>query len=103
MFRQARTALCVLCVALAWATPSTADVVTDWNAKALPIVAAGHPGTPATVIDLAIVHAAMHDAAQAYDKRFEPFASAIPGASGSAVVAVAKAARDTLAALFPLQ
>ena len=103
MRRQAGSALIVLCFALAMAAPAAADVVTDWNGIALPIVASGHPGTPATVIDMAIVHAAMHDAAQAYDKRFRPYAAEITGATGSQVVAVAKAAREALAAMFPSQ
>jgi hypothetical protein len=45
----------------------------------------------------------MHDAAQAYDQRFESYAGVIPGASGSSIVAVAKAAHDVLANRFPMQ
>jgi hypothetical protein len=47
-----------------------------------------------------MVHAAIHDAVQAYDGRFEPYAVRITGASGSPVAAVAKAAHDVLVARF---
>ena len=48
-----------------------------------------------------MVHAAIHDAVQAYDGRFEPYAVAITGASGSPVAAIAKAAHDVLVNRFP--
>src|SRR5262249_17281130 len=48
-------------------------------------------------------HAAMHDAVQAYDGRFEPYAVAIPHAAGSPVAAAATAAHDVLVARFPQQ
>jgi hypothetical protein len=50
-----------------------------------------------------MVHAAMHDAIQAYDGRFEFYAGTIPNASGSAVAAAATAAHDVLVAQFPAQ
>jgi hypothetical protein len=50
-----------------------------------------------------MVHAAIHDAVQAYDRRFEPYAVEITGASGSPVAAIAKAAHDVLVARFPAQ
>jgi hypothetical protein len=107
MYRKARTTLFVLCTAVAWTNPAAADVITDWNERTLPVVAAAAPAgrgaTPAVFIDIAMVHAAMYDAVQAYDKRFEPYAGAIPGASGSSIVAAAKAARDVLVARFPMQ
>jgi hypothetical protein len=107
MHRLAGTTLLIVCLALGWTTPSAADVVTDWNQTILATVGvatpAGRGATPASLIDVAMVHLAMHDAAQAYDKRFESYSGAITGASGSSIVAVAKAALDVLAARFPLQ
>jgi hypothetical protein len=50
-----------------------------------------------------MVHAAIHDAVQAYDGQFEPYAVEITGASGSPVAAIAKAAHDVLVARFPAQ
>ena len=59
----------------AWAAsprPAAADVVADWNVCAQPLIGAGRAAIafgfgsgPATVVDLAIVHLAMHDAIQA--------------------------------------
>jgi len=92
-----------LAVLLAGAISARADAVLDWNAiAAQTIFAAGRPG-PSAVIDLAVVQAAVHDAVQAYDKEFEPYATEIPGASGSPAAAVAKATRDILVNRFPAQ
>src|SRR5688572_16074472 len=52
---------------------------------------------------MAIVQAAVYDAVQAIDRRFEPYHVEIPGASGSPEVAAAKAAHDVLVYLFPAQ
>jgi hypothetical protein len=65
-------------------------------------IAAGRPG-PATILDVANVHAAVYDAVQAIEGRFEPYHVEIPGASGSSAAAAAKAAHDVLAALYPPQ
>src|SRR4030095_16133302 len=81
-------------VALTLTTSAHADAVVDWNiitGQTIPFATrpGGSPG-----LDLAMVHAAIHDAVQAYDGRFEPYAIEITGASGSSVAAVAKAAHD---------
>jgi hypothetical protein len=92
-----------LAVLLAGAISARADAVLDWNAiAAQTIFAAGRPG-PSVVIDLAVVQATVHDAVQAYDKTFEPYATEISGASGSPDAAVAKATRDILVNRFPAQ
>jgi hypothetical protein len=92
-----------LAMILAGATAARADAVLDWNAiAAQTIFAAGRPG-PSVVIDLAVVQAAVHDAVQAYDKRFEPYATEISGASGSPAAAIAKATRDILVNRLPAQ
>jgi hypothetical protein len=81
------------------ATTANADVVTDWNIIALAQIGAGHPG-PQGVIDLAAVQAAVHDAAQAYERAYQPYALVLQGV-GSQVAAVATAARDVLVARLP--
>src|SRR5689334_14703835 len=92
-----------LAIVLAGATTARADAVLDWNAiAAQTIFAAARPG-PSSVIDLAVVQAAVHDAVQAYDKEFEPYATEISGASGSPAAAIAKATRDVLVNRFPAQ
>ena len=100
MHRQNRTAAFIVCAALTWAAPAAAqDPIAYWNqqvvtAAGMAVVDGGRGPTPATFIDFATVHLAMHDAVQAYDKRFEPYAGAV--ATGSAVVAAAKAAHLVL-------
>ena len=80
-----------------------ADAVLDWNTIASQTILAGpHPGAT-IILDFAVVQAAVHDAVQAYDKRFEAYATEIEGAAGSPVAAVAKAARDVLVNRFPAQ
>jgi hypothetical protein len=90
-----------LALTIAGATQVRADAVVDWDiitGQTIPFATrpGGAPG-----LDYAMVHAAIHDAVQAYDRRFEPYAVDITGASGSPVAAVAKAAHDVLVALFP--
>jgi len=88
------------------AIPTRADVVTDWNdyasQAAVQLAVPPRPG-PSAILDLAMVHAAMHDAIQAYEGRFEPYAVSIPHASGSPVAAAASAAQAVLVARFPGQ
>jgi hypothetical protein len=88
----------VLCGLLCFASPAVADVVVDWNRIALQAVAAAGASRqgPAGLIDMAIVQLAMHDALQAFQKRFEPYGAPIENASGSPVAAVARASRDVL-------
>lgn len=77
-----------------WSPLARADAVTDWNAKAVQALVAATPLRPGPIIflDLAIFQAAVHDAVQAIDKRFEPYHVTITGASGFPIAATAKAA-----------
>ena len=88
---------------LATTTPARADVVTDWNAMTVGYVNTAARPAPAWILDLAMVHIAMHDAIQAYQQRFETYAEPIVGATGSPVAATATAARDVLVRRFPAQ
>jgi hypothetical protein len=88
---------------------SPADAVIAWNeitAQAIATAAAANsplrPG-PSSVLDYAMVHAAVHDAVQAIEGRFEPYAVVILGASGSSTAAAATAAHDVLVNRFPAQ
>jgi hypothetical protein len=76
--------------------------VTYWNDVANQAVAAGRPGPPG-LLDLALVQAAVHDAVQAIEGVYEPYAFSDPGASGSTEAAVAAAAYGVLAGLYPAQ
>jgi hypothetical protein len=88
---------------LAAATPASADVVTDWNAMTVSYVNTAARPAPAWILDLAVVHIAMHDAIQAYQHRFETYAEPVAGATGSPVAAAATAARDVLVNRLPGQ
>ena len=104
MPRLIRLTSLVICGGLMWATPAAADPVTELNVIAADtIFAGGRPAGAPPLLDFAMVHAAIHDAVQAYEKRFQPDAINIRHASGSRVAAVAAAARDVLVNRFPLQ
>src|SRR6201987_4671419 len=92
----------IVCICLSYAELARADVVSDWNAIASQTGSRVRPG-PSAILDLAMVHAAMHDAIQAFQGRFEPYGSPILNASGSPVAAAARAAHDVLVARFPSQ
>ena len=79
----------------------TSDAVVCWNEIASEIVI-GPQGVPA-ILSMAKVHGAIHDAVQAYQHRFEPYAIDIESGSGSPSAAVAKAARDVLVAVISAQ
>jgi len=80
-----------------------ADVVTDWNLITVQTINALTPAShlrpgPTSILDLATVHVAMHDAIQAFEHRYESYAPPIPAATGSPIAAAAKAAHDVLVA-----
>jgi hypothetical protein len=108
MKRCATIATMILGAVITWVSPVAAqDVIGYWNEQALAAVSqaapAGRGATPATVIDVAVVHLAMHDAVQSYDHHFDSYASSFTSGSGSPLVAAAKAARDVLVNRFPMQ
>lgn len=80
-----------------------ADAVTDWNAIAVQATVTGARPGASGLLDIATVQAAVYDAVQAIEGEFEPYYVEIPGASGSPVAAVAKAAHDVLINHFPAQ
>ena len=97
----------IVCACLFGAASSSADVVTDWNARTAQAVGAA-TGPAARLagsglFDFAMVHAAMHDAIQAFEHRFETYGAPIEGNAGSPDAAAAAAAHDVLVALFPPQ
>jgi hypothetical protein len=75
-------------MAASWVSPGSANVVTEWNAIALSCIPRGGP---ATALDVALMQAAVHDAVQAIEQRYEPYFSS-PPASGSESKAAAAAA-----------
>src|SRR5262249_19821297 len=76
--------------------------VTFWNNVIVSSVTIGRPGSPG-LLDIALAHAAVHDAVQAIEQRYEPYLFADSSASGSPAAAVAAAAYGVLAGLYPAQ
>lgn len=78
-----------------------ADVVTSWNVIAVNCATVGRPG-PTGVVDIALVHGAMHDAVQSVQGRFESYRyrNAARLGLGSAEAAAAAAAHGVLVGLY---
>jgi hypothetical protein len=94
-----------LACAVAW-MPAHADVVTHWHAVTVQCVLGGptlpNRAGPPGLLDIAIVQAAVHDAVQAIQGRFEPYLyenSSMLG-RGSADAAAAAAAYRMLVGLY---
>jgi hypothetical protein len=81
------------------------NAVTDWNAVATNAFTPSQGTNPmAQSRTLAILHAAIHDALNAIDQRFESYTPGLVDAPGASVdAAVAAAARDVLVGLVPDQ
>src|SRR6476620_5020290 len=89
---------------IAVTTPSSADVITDWNQAAMDVMKAvnvtGNPWTRT----LAMMHVAMSDAVNAVHNRYTRFTPDIPAAqNASAEAAAASAAREILIRQYPGQ
>src|SRR5215207_5580787 len=95
--------IAILAFLLASPAAARADAVADWNAIAVQATVTGARPGPSGVLDIAMAQAAVHDAVQAIEGRFEPYHTVIPGASGSPAAAAAKAAHDVLVNRFPAQ
>ena len=100
---QTCAAIAIVAIVLAAPSSASADAVTDWNAIAVQATVTGARPGATGVIDIAMAQAAVYDAVQAIDRRFQPYYVEIPGASGSPVAAAAKAAHDVLVNRFPAQ
>lgn len=76
------------CGVAGWTAPASANTVTEWNALAVQCIT--RPG-PTGLLDLALVQAAVHDAVQAIEERYQPYL-ATPAANGTESKAAAAAA-----------
>src|SRR5205823_1560244 len=81
------------------------DPVLDWNQTTLKTLAnVKEPRTPIASRALAMVHAAIFDAANDIDRRYAPYAVDLPAAPGaSAGAAVAAAGHAVLISLYPAE
>jgi hypothetical protein len=102
MFKKTALAGAVLCGALNFSALAQADAVTDWNAITMDAVTVMRPG-PQGMLDVALVHVAVHDAVQAIEKRYEPYHFEMKGAKGSRSAATAAAAHSVLVSIYPTQ
>src|ERR671913_1719783 len=105
MARSIGASLVLALTCFAWTPAVHADVVTDWNAITLRCVQGAPPAVPANrsgpvgLLDIALVQAAVHDAVQAIEGRYEAYRYMTPG-SGSKSAAVAAASYGVLAGLY---
>lgn len=102
MVRQQLLASLAICAALSAPALARADAVTDWNEITMQAVTAARPG-PSGMLDVALVHIAVHDAVQAIEKRYEPYHFEMTGAKGSRSAAAASAAHAVLISIYPAQ
>ncbi|HEX7156858.1 MAG TPA: vanadium-dependent haloperoxidase [Burkholderiaceae bacterium] len=80
------------------AAPGSANVITDWDARAVAIATPGNMGER----EMALVHLAMFDAANSIDRRYRPYLVQLPAPDGtSQEAAAAAAAASVLLALHP--
>lgn len=91
----------VLCLA---SSSALADAVTDWNAIALNTMATAKESTPIQARTMAMVHAAMYDAANGIMHRYTPYAFRLQAPQGASPEAAAvAAAHSVLINLYPDQ
>ncbi len=94
------------CVSFGWAPPVQAQAVIDWNAVTQRCVLGGptpaNRGGPTGLLDIALVQAAVHDAVQAIEGRFQSYHYANPAmrGMGSPEAAAAAATFGLLTALY---
>jgi hypothetical protein len=100
---QTWRSIAILAILAATSANVSADAVADWNAIAVQATITGSRSGPSGVLDIAMVQAAVYDAVQAIERRYEPYYVEIKEASGSPVAAAAKAAHDVLVNRFPSQ
>src|SRR5450631_4679204 len=99
-----RSGLALTVLATVWVTTARAeDPIAAWNQiSETAVKTAGHP-PPVAALDFAIVHLAIYDAVESLERRYEPYYTLVPGATGSPSAAAAKAGHDVLLGLFPGQ
>jgi len=97
--------LCFSTVLMLFLAPRAwADPVLEWNLTALRTTAAAPFNPPLEARNLAIAHAAMFDAANAFEREFQPYAVRLRAPAGASLdAAVIAAAHRTLVGLYPEQ
>jgi hypothetical protein len=78
------------------------NAVTRWNAVAVQVL----PVDPGLILDsraFAIMHAAIHDAVNGVERRYQPYTAELSDPNASVDAAIAAAAHDVLVAMSPSQ
>src|SRR5262249_61808828 len=104
--RRGAVALFLFVIAWIAALPmrARANPITDWDVIAFDAVEASGKTGPVTSCDVAMAHVAMHDALNAIDRRYEPYAyDAVAPRGASPEAAVAAAAHSLPIARIPNQ
>jgi hypothetical protein len=97
-----RMLLFAVCCLGALTTSARADVITDWNEKAIALVAKHRMLPPQAERVIACMHVAMFDAVNSLDQRYHPYGISVSGPKdASKEAAAAAAAGGVLAQLFP--
>ena len=89
--RKAFSAVWVVTFVAAGAPPVFADVITDWDEKAVAFVTP-RMAPPATERAMAMVNIAMFDAVNSIERRYRPYLVQLPAAKAASKEAAAAAA-----------
>lgn len=101
---RTRALLSVLTLSFLLASHASADVVSDWDAKACAVVFDAKLPTPVASRVLAVTETAVYEAVNAITARYPASARNVARASGASVdAAVASATKATLVAMVPAQ
>jgi PAP2 superfamily len=96
-----RTLLAAIAL-IALAQPASADVISDWNEKAVAFVLARGLGPPPAERIIAMTHVATFDAVNSIERKYKPYLVQLPAAPAtSKEAAAAAAAGSVLAAANP--
>lgn len=88
-------------VALIGLVPSaSADVIADWNERAVAFAVARNMGPPPAERVLAMTHAAMFDAVNSIDRKYRPYLVQVPAAATASKDAAAAAAAGSILTSF---
>jgi hypothetical protein len=89
-------------VLLGLAQPASADVITDWNDRAVAYVLSRGMGPPPAERVIAMTHVAMFDAINSIERRYQPYLIQLSAAAAtSKEAAAASAAGHVLAGISP--
>jgi hypothetical protein len=103
MSRLRTIAVVVATLSLPASAAAQVDAVTHWNTIIVNATQTGRAG-PHSLLDIALAQAAVHDAVQVIDGKYQPYAYAAPAnPSASRGAAVAAAAHRVLELLYPGQ